>query len=183
MARVQETSQSAAQRTKVPKCLDLLVTLWGRTPRERGTLLAAGGHHHERTPSTPTNESPHDMSQEPVGTHSVGQSSKRTHREHSINSPPSKKTVSIEECLEDLTQFIKNQQQQKAGSSKHEEEMAKVKQLMKQDGVAESDPAFAHALVVFKNTVDRRNFLAMETKEGRMNLIEACWEVLRARSK
>jgi len=61
--------------------------------------------------------------------------------------------------------------------------MAKVKQLMKQDGVTESDPAFAHALVVFKNTVDRRNFLAMETKEGRMNLIEACWEVLRARSK
>ena len=103
MARVQEHSQSAAQRTKVPKCLDLLVTLWGHTHRERSTLLAAGGHHRERIPSTPTNESPHDISQEPIGTHSVGQSSKRTNREHSINIPLSKKTVSIDECLEDLT--------------------------------------------------------------------------------
>ena len=58
-----------------------------------------------------------------------------------------------------------------------------MKQIMKQDGLPESDPVFAHALVVFKNTVDRRNFLTMETKEDRMNLIEACWEVLRARSK
>jgi len=99
MARVQETSQSAAQRTKVPKCLDLLVTLWGRTPRERGTLLAAGGHQRERTPSTPTNASPHDMSQEPVGTHSVGQSSKRTHREHSINSPPVRKLFPLKSAL------------------------------------------------------------------------------------
>ena len=146
-------------------------------------LLASGGHHRERTPSTPSNETPHDMSQDPIGTHSVGQSSKQTNREHSINSPPSKKTVSIEECLEDLTQFIKNHRQQKAGSSKHDDKMAKVKQIMKQDGLPESDPAFACALVVFKNTVDRRNFLSMETKEGRMNLIEACWEVLRARSK
>ena len=111
MAHVQENSQSAAQWTKVPKCLDLLVTLWGRTPRERGTLLTSGGHHRERTPSTPSNETQHDMFQEPIGTHNVGQSSKRSTREHSINSPPSKKTVSIEECLEDLTQFIKNQQQ------------------------------------------------------------------------
>ena len=136
-------------------------------------LLASGGHHHERTPSTPSNETQHDMSQEPIGTHSVGQSSKRTNREHSINSPPSKKTVSIDECLKDLTQFIKNHTQQKAGSSKHDEEMAKVKQIMKQDGLPESNPAFARALVVFKNIVDRRNFLSMETKEGHMNLIEA----------
>ena len=123
------------------------------------------------------------MSQEPIGTHSVGQSSKRTTREHSVNNPPSKKTVFIDECLNDLTQIIKNHTQQKAGSSKHDDEMAKVKQILKQDGLPESDPAFAHALVVFKNTVDRRNFLSMEMKEGCMNLIEACWEVLRARSK
>ena len=111
------------------------------------------------------------------------QSSKRTTREHSVNSPPSKKTISIDDCLNDLIQIIKNHTQQKVGSSKHDEEIAKVKQILKQDGLPESDPTFAHALVVFKNTVDRRNFLSMETKEGRMNLIEACWEVLRARSK
>ena len=111
------------------------------------------------------------------------QSSKRTTREHSVNSPPSKKTISIDDCLNDLSQIIKNHTQQKVGSSKHDEEIAKVKQILKQDGLSESDPTFAHALVVFKNTVDRRNFLSMETKEGRMNLIEACWEALRARSQ
>ena len=70
------------------------------------------------------------MSQDPVGTHSVGQSSKRPNREHSINSPPSKKTVSIGDFLNDPTQIIKDHTQQKAGSSKHDEEMAKVKQII-----------------------------------------------------
>ena len=32
MAHVQENSQSATKRTKMPKCLDLLIILWGHTP-------------------------------------------------------------------------------------------------------------------------------------------------------
>ena len=108
MTHVQENSQSAAERTKMPKCLDLLITLWGHTPRDRGSLLSSGGHHHETTPSNASHGSPHDMSSDPVGVQSVGQSSKRSTRDFSINSPRSKKSASIDECLNDLTDIIKD---------------------------------------------------------------------------
>ena len=51
------------------------------------------------------------------------------------------------------------------------------------DGLREFDAMYAHTLIICKNTLDHRNFLSMKTKEGHMNLIEACWEVPRARSK
>jgi DNA-binding ferritin-like protein len=69
------------------------------------------------------------MSQELGGTQSVGQSSKRTTREHSVNSPPSKKTssktpASVDDCLQDLTQIIKDHRQLKAATSKQGEQQA-----------------------------------------------------------
>ena len=73
MAHVQENSQSAAERTKMPKCLDLLITLWGHTPRDRGSLLSSSGHHRETTPSNAIHGSPHEISPDPVGVQSVGQ--------------------------------------------------------------------------------------------------------------
>ena len=73
MAHVQKNSQSAVERTKMPKCLDLLITLWGYTPRDRGLLLSSGGHHHEMTPSNAIHGSPHEISPDPVGVQSVGQ--------------------------------------------------------------------------------------------------------------
>ena len=73
MAHVQENSQSAAERTKMPKCLDLLITLWGHTPCDRGSLLSSGGHHRDKTPSNASHGSPHEISPYPVGVQSVGQ--------------------------------------------------------------------------------------------------------------
>jgi len=72
MAHVQENSQSAAECTKMSKCLDLLITLWGHTPRDRGSLLSSGGHHRERTPSNASHGSAQHMSLDLVGVQSVG---------------------------------------------------------------------------------------------------------------
>ena len=123
------------------------------------------------------------MSQDPVDLQSVGQSSKRSTREYSINSPPSKKSASIDDCLNDLTDIIKDHKLQKARTSKQEEEMDKVKKILKEDGLLESDAMFAHALIICRNTLHRRNLLTMETKEGRLNFLQICWEDRRSGSK
>ena len=114
MAHVQENSQSTVEHTKMPKCLDLLTILWEHTPRDRGTLLSSGGHHRETTPSNASHGSPHNMSPDPIGVHSGGQSSKRSTRDFSVNSPRSKKSASIDECLNDITNLIKDHKHRKA---------------------------------------------------------------------
>jgi len=96
MAHVQENSQSVAEWTKMPKCLDLLIILWGHTPRDRGTLISSGGH-----------DSPDEISPDPFVVKSVGQLSKRTTRDYSVNSPRSKKSAYFDECLNNITDLIK----------------------------------------------------------------------------
>ena len=61
--------------------------------------------------------------------------------------------------------------------------MDKVDKILKEDGLRESDVVYAQALIIWKNTLDRRNFLTMETKEGRLNFLQICWEDRRSRSK
>ena len=73
----------------MPKCLDLLIIMWGHTPRDRGTLISTGGHHRETTPNNDSHDSPHEISSDPFIVKSVGQSFKRTTRDYSINSPRS----------------------------------------------------------------------------------------------
>ena len=53
----------------------------------------------------------------------------------------------------------------------HEEQMDKVVKILKEDGLRESDPMYTQALILRKNTLDRRNFLSMETKEGQLNFL------------
>ena len=72
---------------------------------------------------------------------------------------------------------------QKANAGKQEEEMDKVKKVLKEDGLLESDPMFAHALIICRNTLHRRNLLTMETKEGCLNFLQICWEDRRSGSK
>ena len=91
-----------------------------------------------------------------------------------MNNPPSKKSASIDECLNDLTDIIKDHKLQKARINKQEEEMDKVVKTMKEDGLRESDAVYAHALIICTNTLQRRNFRSMKTKEGRLNFLQIC---------
>jgi len=103
--------------------------------------------------------------------------------EYSINSPPSKKSASIDDYLNDLTDIIKDHKKQKALMIMHEEQMDKVVKILKEDGLRESDPVYAQALILCKNTLDHRNFLSMEIKEGRLNFLKICWEDRTSRTK
>ena len=61
--------------------------------------------------------------------------------------------------------------------------MDKVVKIMKEDGVEETDDVYTQALIIFKDTLDRRNFLSMETKEGRLKFLKIYWDDRRSRSK
>ena len=116
----------------------------GRTPRDRGELVSAGGHQPDRTPSSASPQTPQALSDEPVQPCSVGQSSKRVTRDHFVNSPRSKKssrTPTLDDRLDDLSDIIRDTRAHKA----------QVNQILKQDGYSESDVVFAQALNLCNN--------------------------------
>ena len=131
----------------------------GRTPRDRGELVSAGGHQPELTPSSASPQTPQALSNKPVQPCSVGQSSKRVTRDHSVNSPRSKKssrTPTLDDCLDDLSDIIRDTRAHKAHQATDAEEMAQVNKILKQDRYSESDVVFAQALNLCNNRLCRR---------------------------
>jgi len=76
----------------------------------------------------------------------------------------STQTPSLDDCLDDLSQIIKELREMKSRQTTEAEEMAKVNQILKEDGYSESDMFFAQALNVVTNRTRRRAFLDLETK-------------------
>ena len=54
--------------------------------------------------------------------------------------------------------------------------MDNVVKIMKEDGVKETYDVYTQALIICKDTLDRRDFLCMETKEGRLKFLKICWD-------
>ena len=61
--------------------------------------------------------------------------------------------------------------------------MDKVVKIIKEDGVEETDDVYTQALIISKDTLDHRNFLGMETKEGSLKFLKICCDDRRSRSK
>ena len=133
MRHVQEPSAPAGEKYKRPPFCEQLFSLFGHTPRDRGQLVSAGGHGPDQTSSGDDPQTPQDSSDELVRSRTVGQSSKRTSREHSVCSPIKKKstkTPSLDDCLEDLDNIIKDAKERKSRHITKAEEMAQVNQIM-----------------------------------------------------
>ncbi|KAG2656740.1 hypothetical protein PVAP13_1KG103954, partial [Panicum virgatum] len=179
MRHVQEPSAPAGEKYKRPPFCEQLFSLFGHTPRDRGQLVSAGGHGPDQTSSGDDPQTPQDSSDELVRSRTVGQSSKRTSREHSVCSPIKKKstkTPSLDESLDALDSIIKDASECKSRRIIEAEEMAKVHQILKEDGYSESDIFFAQAVNLCTDRLHRRAFLNMETKEGRFNYIKVSWD-------
>lgn len=185
-ARHGEPSAPAGEKYKRPPFCEQLFSLFGHTPRDRGQLVSAGGHGPDQTSSGDDPQTPQDSSDELVRSRTVGQSSKRTSREHSVCSPIKKKstkTPSLDESLDALDSIIKDASECKSRRIIEAEEMAKVHQILKEDGYSESDIFFAQAVNLCADRLHRRAFLNMETKEGRFNYIKVSWDVMTLKSK
>jgi len=110
----------------------------------------------------------------------------RVTRDHSVNSPHNKKsskTPTLDECLDDLSDIIRDTRAHKAHQATDAKEMAQVNQILKQDGYNESDAVFAQALNLCNNRLCRRAFLDLETKEGQLNWVNISWDFVFSKSK
>ncbi|KAL6657847.1 hypothetical protein ACP70R_005627 [Stipagrostis hirtigluma subsp. patula] len=186
-----DSSQQAGEKYKRPPCCDQLFAIFGHTPRDRGELVSAGGHGTEpqspqgpQSPQTPQH-TPQHMADEDERPRTLGQSSKRSSREQSVCSPLKKKTtasVSLDDCLEDISDIIKGSRERKTRRATEAEEIAKVKQILKEDGYSESDELYVEALTVCTDRLHRAIFLDFESKDGRMKYVKAAWKVMTAKA-
>uniref|UniRef100_K3YD37 Myb/SANT-like domain-containing protein n=1 Tax=Setaria italica TaxID=4555 RepID=K3YD37_SETIT len=154
----EETSASAdqASNAKPPPFVEEIHMLFGRTTQDRGTLLSAGGVC-EPTLATGSEDTQADMSQDPIGSSSVRNMSKRLTREEVVDSPPKKNSGS----LEDYKQL-----------SREEEELDLAMRILEEDDIEEGSDLYCMAIFLCKNAMNRRAFTTMKTKEGRLHWIQ-----------
>ncbi|XP_012699992.1 L10-interacting MYB domain-containing protein [Setaria italica] len=113
-----ETSAGAAKPSSQPSSvkplpfLDELYELYGRDPQDRGTLLTAGGIR-EATPSVGTEGNVADLYQDPIAASSAHNLSKRPSWEISVDSPPKKKSGSLEDYIRDISKTVANRSQKR----------------------------------------------------------------------
>lgn len=114
----------------------------------------------------------------------VGQSSRRYSRELSFSSPRKKsgKTVmsveeSIENCHDELSDVIKDHRKAGGHRSSDDDEMARVHQILKEDGLSESDVVYAQICCLCTQRPHRKTFLLLQTREGRLNWAKVAWEL------
>ncbi|CAD6206602.1 unnamed protein product [Miscanthus lutarioriparius] len=94
---MQESSQPVHDKFRRSQCCEQLITILGRTPRDRGELVSAEGHQPDKSPSSGSPRTPLALSDKPVQPRSGAQPSKRVYREYSVNSPRSSIMSSTDE--------------------------------------------------------------------------------------
>jgi hypothetical protein len=136
-----------------------LYYILGHEPYDRGELVDADGVGFEESDSECTPETP-PVAPDPVPSKRPGQSSKRATREYSLQSPVKKKStksVSVDDCISSYHTLLQKTLEEKTNKkSEEEEETARIRQLLLEDGYSESDMYFHQALALCKDQHHRR---------------------------
>jgi hypothetical protein len=140
--------------------------LFGQTTHDRGNLISAGGVH-EPLRSYGSHGTPDD---------GVGCSSKRI-REATVDSPPKSKRMSLEDHIANISDCIsiKNQLDLKKTLNRGNEEVVEVVRLLKEDGLEEDSDLYCMANILCKNDINRKFFIQLKSKEGRLHWIRFQW--------
>jgi hypothetical protein len=112
----------------------------------------------------------HDTPDDGVGCSNTRSSSKRI-REATMDSPPKKK-MSMEDHITNIFESIciRNQRTLSRG-----QEVDEVVRLLKKDGLEEDSDLYCMANILCKNNINRRFFLHLKSKEGRLHWIRFQW--------
>ncbi|KAL5647396.1 hypothetical protein ACJX0J_041751, partial [Zea mays] len=148
---------------KPPPFLDELYTLFGRlTTHDRGNLISARGVR-EPLRNYGSRGTPDD---------DVGCSSKRI-REATMDSPPKAKRMSLEDHIANISDCvsIRSQLDLKKTLNHGNEEVVEVVRLLKEDGIEEDSDLYCMANILCKNDINRKFFLQLTSKEGRLHWI------------
>jgi hypothetical protein len=158
-----------------------LYNILGHDPYDRGELVDAGGvgsedEDSERTPETPP------VIPDPVPSKRPGPSSKRPMRDYSLQSPVKKKSaksISVDDCISSYHTLLQKTLEEKANKkSEEEEETAKIRQLLLEDGYSESDMYFHQALALCRDQHHRREVLRMTSAEGQQQYVQVALQMM-----
>ncbi|WVZ75374.1 LOW QUALITY PROTEIN: hypothetical protein U9M48_023430, partial [Paspalum notatum var. saurae] len=164
-----ESSQTAGQKYKRPPCYEQLYQILGHTPRDRGQLVSAGGHGSSNSRSDDSPHTPSDLPDEPMSSRGIGQSSKQSSRERSVYSPRKKstRTTSLEDVVQDLDIIVKDYKRHKTSRDIENEEMARVHQILREDGFNESDLYYIQATHLCTDKMHRSIWQVVQVSSNR----------------
>ncbi|KAL6847244.1 hypothetical protein ACP4OV_023097 [Aristida adscensionis] len=140
-------------RGKPPPFLEELEQLFGHTPRDRGTLLSAGGIRD----STPVDESEHTPPQAQPTASNTDRHGKRACRDESVDSPRKKISTSIEDCIRDISEIgVQRFQGREARASRQQQEVDAVARVLREDGVDDSSELHMRTMYLCSNWFRRQ---------------------------
>jgi hypothetical protein len=172
---LQDSVDKAGKRYKCPPCCEQLFYILGHEPYDRGELVDAGGIASDDSDSEGTPQTP-PAAPDPTPSRQPGLPTKRATRDYTVQSPVKKKSsksTSVDDCIASYQSLLQQTLQEKTKKKcAEEEETARIRQLLVEDGYSESDLYFHQALAVCTNTQHRREILRMTTKEGRQQYVQ-----------
>ncbi|KAJ1278384.1 hypothetical protein BS78_04G075300 [Paspalum vaginatum] len=162
---------------------DELTTLFGSMCSEEGTMLCAGGIG-DRTPSGGSDGNPTDLpegnvgwSEDDVGRSSVGRVGQRSGKEQVVDSPPSKKTKSMEYYVQRISESMLERCRNEADAlTREQKEVTELLQILQEDGVPETSELYFIATELFRTVVRRAAFRSFTTAEGWVAWLQWTWE-------
>jgi hypothetical protein len=106
-------------------------------------------------------------------------------KDQSVCSPRKKssRTTSLDDCIQDLDTLVKEYKRQKTSREVENEEMAKVHDVLREDGFDEADLFYIQATNLCCDKMHRSSFLNFKKKEGRMNYVKYSVDRQEARHK
>jgi hypothetical protein len=157
-----------------------LYYILGHEPYDRGELVDAGGIGSEDSDSEGTPETP-PVAPDPTPSRHLG-ASKRGTREYSLQSPVKKKSsksVLVDDCISSYHSLLQKTLEERTNKkSEEDEETARIRQLLLEDGYSESDLYFHQALVVCQDPHHRREVLRMTSAEGRQQYVQVVLQMM-----
>ncbi|RLN16245.1 hypothetical protein C2845_PM02G18830 [Panicum miliaceum] len=153
--QIKENGSNQDFRDKAFPYEDELDYLFGSMDSEDGQLLCVGGVG-DRTPSrgSEDNQRSEDnlaWSEDNVGRSTVGHVARRLWREQTVDSPPPKKTKSMESYVERISEsMIQRSKNEGSAVRREQEEIKELLKLVEQDGVRNGSELYFIATELFK---------------------------------
>uniref|UniRef100_K3XSX6 Myb/SANT-like domain-containing protein n=1 Tax=Setaria italica TaxID=4555 RepID=K3XSX6_SETIT len=166
--QIKENEANKHFRGKAFSFYDELTTLFGTMDTEGGPMLCVGGIG-DRTPSSGSEGNPDTAADENVawlednvGRSSVGRVSQRLGKEHIVDSPPPKRTKSMEYYDERISESMIQRTMNERNLINHEEEeVMEMLHLVEQDGVPNGSELYFIATELFRSPARRASYRSL----------------------
>nr|TKW01113.1 hypothetical protein SEVIR_8G157000v2 [Setaria viridis] len=174
-ARIGENEANKHFHGKAFPFYDELTTLLGTTDTEGGPMLCVGAIG-DRTPSCGSEGNPDPMADENdawlednVGRSSVGRVSQRSGKEHVVDSPPPKRSKSMEYYVERISESMIQRTMNERNLISHEEEdVMEMLHLVEQDGVPNGFELYFIATELFRSPARHASYRSITAVENQI---------------